>query len=505
MLQTALLNSQWSDDQKVSRSTDSQSTIIRLHHECLRLLRENFGEYYRLAFHLMIEPKCVDDVLAVLEEQFSLRPDARLPIDENDRIFNDAKLATCISELKPYIGKGIPLLLYAIQSPFNALRRTVVGVLEEWLNNGEKPLEMISEELNRSVKAWDNTENDKEIKKSVHEMRTASLKLTFRERERRKHLDLEEIEELDRAVHAYPPDWDTIKRLIERGVDVNEGIYSGPVLGLIYHDYLDEVVGFERKSDEAGWKSVIQSRGIDGRYLPEITRYFLDHGFDVNRYDHAYGAESLYYLAQSSYDDYAVECAKMLLDAGADVDYYLFDDDATLLEQVTANMEYCKSKSEDSFDHQIVASMEKLLNLYARYSQKQPVEDKTTAHLAPEDQVCMDSLEVGAHKADEPTIERKKKIGYLASQYYKIETSLKELPQFENLFDEFAEKAKHTAQPCWYVKGATLYFTYKEKYYEVWPGRLDCTGEVFEELVDELIDRMYELGAYDMFYAGMMD
>ena len=55
------------------------------------------------------------------------------------------------------------------------------------------------------------------------------------------------------------------------------------------------------------------------------------------------------------------------------------------------------------------------------------------------------------------------------------------------------------------MKGATLYFTYKEKYYEVWPGRLDCTGEVFEELVDELIDRMYELGAYDMFYAGMMD
>ncbi len=34
---------------------------------------------------------------------------------------------------------------------------------------------------------------------------------------------------------------------------------------------------------------------------------------------------------------------------------------------------------------------------------------------------------------------------------------------------------------------------------------MDCTQEVFELMSNTLIDHMYKLGAYDMFYSGMLD
>ncbi len=100
-----------------------------------------------------------------------------------------------------------------------------------------------------------------------------------------------------------------------------------------------------------------------------------------------------------------------------------------------------------------------------------------------------------------------KEIGYLAPQYYDIERHgcSEEPPELTALFDEFLETAKQTAQPCWPVKQAAVYYTYKGKCYETGPWRMDCTQEVFEVLSDKLIDRLYELGAYDMFYAGMLD
>ena len=55
------------------------------------------------------------------------------------------------------------------------------------------------------------------------------------------------------------------------------------------------------------------------------------------------------------------------------------------------------------------------------------------------------------------------------------------------------------------MKYAAVYFTYQGKHYVGRPGRLDCSGEVFERLADDMIDRLYKLGAYDMFYSGMLD
>ncbi len=102
---------------------------------------------------------------------------------------------------------------------------------------------------------------------------------------------------------------------------------------------------------------------------------------------------------------------------------------------------------------------------------------------------------------------KNKTIGYLAPQYYDVyDNGCSDEPEeFTALFDEFKEAAVGIAQPCWPVKRASICYTYKGKYYQVDPWRLDCTQEVFEMLEGSLTDRLYDLGAYDMFYTGMLD
>ena len=61
------------------------------------------------------------------------------------------------------------------------------------------------------------------------------------------------------------------------------------------------------------------------------------------------------------------------------------------------------------------------------------------------------------------------------------------------------------SQPDWYIKGAALYFTYNEECYVILPQHLSTSDEIFEDLVDDMTERLYIIGAYDMFYSGMMD
>ncbi|MCR5811427.1 MAG: hypothetical protein K6G34_08505 [Lachnospiraceae bacterium] len=102
-------------------------------------------------------------------------------------------------------------------------------------------------------------------------------------------------------------------------------------------------------------------------------------------------------------------------------------------------------------------------------------------------------------------MEKKKQIGYLAQQYWDVRYKEDLPPEFNKLFDRFKRKAQRVQEPCYLVKGAQIFFTYKDDYYQVSPWRLSCSEEVFELLEEDLIDEMYKLGAYDMFYAGMID
>ena len=102
-------------------------------------------------------------------------------------------------------------------------------------------------------------------------------------------------------------------------------------------------------------------------------------------------------------------------------------------------------------------------------------------------------------------MERKKTIGYLAPQYLDVRYKDDLPPELDKLFDRYKRRTQHFQEPCYFVKGAQIFFTYEDNYYQVSPWRLSCSAEVFELLEADLIDSMYKLGAYDMFYAGIID
>ena len=102
---------------------------------------------------------------------------------------------------------------------------------------------------------------------------------------------------------------------------------------------------------------------------------------------------------------------------------------------------------------------------------------------------------------------KEKTIGYRHPKYADAVdyTSVRHIPALNTLLLSYSEKAKSAKVPNWYVKGAALYFTYDENAYVIWPADLGTSSEVFDTLERALTDDLFAIGAYDMFYAGMMD
>ena len=103
--------------------------------------------------------------------------------------------------------------------------------------------------------------------------------------------------------------------------------------------------------------------------------------------------------------------------------------------------------------------------------------------------------------------EKKKSIGYHAPQYHNAKEygECRHIEKINAVMMEFSLKAIKTERPDWYVKGAELFFTYEDEYYVIYPSDLGTSSEVFDRLSRDLEDALYEAGAYDMFYGGMMD
>ena len=97
-----------------------------------------------------------------------------------------------------------------------------------------------------------------------------------------------------------------------------------------------------------------------------------------------------------------------------------------------------------------------------------------------------------------------KTIGYQAPQFRNAKSILELGNEFLELVEEFKIKAR---QQCasWPEKYAGLYFMYEGEPYYVGTGALACEDEEFVMIERELTDRLYELGAYEIFYAGMLD
>lgn len=104
-------------------------------------------------------------------------------------------------------------------------------------------------------------------------------------------------------------------------------------------------------------------------------------------------------------------------------------------------------------------------------------------------------------------IPKRKSLGYRARQYWdaKDYMACPNIEAINKVLLRFRERAKTVNEPNWYVKGACLYFTFSEEFYEIGCTSIDSTPEIFDVLSSELEDALYEVGAYDMAYIGLID
>ncbi len=121
------------------------------------------------------------------------------------------------------------------------------------------------------------------------------------------------------------PDFDAAEELIRQGADLNaigkdnyENILSEILTGYwwsIHADGLNEPCYICEKLNCDGCEHNLNPNL--GLSMCAIIRFFLDHGFDVNKNDGCYGAQCLCALTLSTFDRYMIEATKLLFDAGA--------------------------------------------------------------------------------------------------------------------------------------------------------------------------------------------
>ncbi len=140
----------------------------------------------------------------------------------------------------------------------------------------------------------------------------------------------------DKIINAcsdYPPDFKKITDLLNTGFDLNtlspHG-YNDNMLSDIIDSYPStrelRYVYCESCREASCEDCDLNYPEADGRYLPYIVKLFLEHGFDCSKDNGKAGAQCLANLISSSSDKYILDAAKLLLEAGADPNFIIFDD-----------------------------------------------------------------------------------------------------------------------------------------------------------------------------------
>jgi len=136
-------------------------------------------------------------------------------------------------------------------------------------------------------------------------------------------------DELIALLRRSSPDYSAAEDLIARGADLNAqgkekntnilagilldyriGLYDEP--GLYNHC---KVCG---NRDCAHCENDAKYRKMVGENLLNIIRFFLSHGFDVEKDEGRYGAQCLWSLVLATFDRHMLDAIKLLLDAGAE-------------------------------------------------------------------------------------------------------------------------------------------------------------------------------------------
>mgnify|MGYP004645764883 FL=1 len=121
------------------------------------------------------------------------------------------------------------------------------------------------------------------------------------------------------------PDFEAAEELIRQGADVNavgkddgENILSEILIGYECSEHGDITGDVCGHCDANRCNGCEHSRNPDsGASMCAIIRFFLRHGFDVNKRDGCFGAQCLYALTLSTFDRYMIEATTLLLNAGA--------------------------------------------------------------------------------------------------------------------------------------------------------------------------------------------
>lgn len=123
------------------------------------------------------------------------------------------------------------------------------------------------------------------------------------------------------------PDFDAAEDLIRQGADINaigkednKSILSKILSGYWWSKHGNTISDACDNCDEDHCDDCEHDPDLNpnlGASMCAIIRYFLDHGFDVNKCDGCFGAQCLRALTLSTFDRYMIEATKLLLDAGA--------------------------------------------------------------------------------------------------------------------------------------------------------------------------------------------
>ncbi len=124
------------------------------------------------------------------------------------------------------------------------------------------------------------------------------------------------------------PDFETAGELLRSGADINadNGRDAESILSRIISGYwcsksgdelCDKLCDQEECEDCPKRPEDVDLNPDCGRALVSVIRFFLDHGFELNRKNGRVGARCLWELTLSVYDRHMIEATKLLLDAGA--------------------------------------------------------------------------------------------------------------------------------------------------------------------------------------------
>lgn len=138
---------------------------------------------------------------------------------------------------------------------------------------------------------------------------------------------LEQEADLDEAYSAFKErksiDWDKVDSLIEE---------------------IEPIINDPWEEDESLLSELLKDiGGYSGSVMPELIRRFLCHGFNVHGNNGFNGGTCLHALCWSSYDQYILPAAELLLDAGADPFFSYKDADdpeAGILDSISWKLGY---------------------------------------------------------------------------------------------------------------------------------------------------------------------